>query len=146
MQPSLFTGRQPLIKFKQDSYLWTIGFESDKAPTHSHWGETLWVWDLRKTICLWFKSEATRPDTRQTGMKIWDSLTWFRTQETNTNASSKGNTFAISPLLILIFRCDKSYLYPSSLKKHYTVSHKEEYEKYLDDQQSKPKHKWWFSF
>eukprot|EP00347_Sterkiella_histriomuscorum_P001460 403371956 len=29
--------------------------------------------------------------------------------------------------------CDKSYLYPSSLKKHYTVSHKEEYSQYLQD-------------
>lgn len=33
----------------------------------------------------------------------------------------------------IIFRCDKRYLYPSSLKKHYLVSHKEEYEKYLEE-------------
>jgi hypothetical protein len=35
------------------------------------------------------------------------------------------------------FRCEKKYLYPSSLKKHYTVSHREEYEKYLEDKDSK---------
>ena len=36
-----------------------------------------------------------------------------------------------------ISSCDKKYLYPSSLKKHYMVSHKEEYERYLQDKKSK---------
>ena len=30
--------------------------------------------------------------------------------------------------------CDKSYLYQSSLKKHYLVSHKAEYEELLKEQ------------
>lgn len=29
------------------------------------------------------------------------------------------------------------YLYPSSLKKHYSVAHEKEYEKYLEDKKSK---------
>ncbi|CDW84538.1 UNKNOWN [Stylonychia lemnae] len=32
--------------------------------------------------------------------------------------------------------CDKMYLYPSSLKKHYSISHKDQYEKYLLDQKN----------
>jgi hypothetical protein len=36
-----------------------------------------------------------------------------------------------------ISSCDKKYLYPSSLKKHYMVSHKDEYERYLQDKKSK---------
>jgi hypothetical protein len=33
--------------------------------------------------------------------------------------------------------CEKKYLYPSSLKKHYAVSHNLEYEQYLKDKKSK---------
>jgi len=33
--------------------------------------------------------------------------------------------------------CNKSYLYQSSLKKHFTVSHEAEYKKYLAEKHSK---------
>lgn len=56
-----------------------------------------------------------------------------RTSAASSSAFSKGKgarPFNISS-------CDKKYLYPSSLKKHYMVSHKEEYERYLQDKKSK---------
>ena len=58
-----------------------------------------------------------------------------RTTETNSNAYSPSNYNKLS--LILTISCDKRYLYPSSLKKHYLVSHREEYEQYLQEQKSK---------
>jgi hypothetical protein len=58
-----------------------------------------------------------------------------RTTETNSNAYSPSNYKKLS--LILTISCDKRYLYPSSLKKHYLVSHREEYEQYLQEQKSK---------
>ncbi len=51
---------------------------------------------------------------------------------TSTDVFLKGKSFWFYNL-----SCEKTYLYPSSLKKHYTVTHKEEYEEYLKEKQSK---------
>lgn len=52
---------------------------------------------------------------------------------TPTFVLSKGK-FTMS---LLSYRCDKKYLYQSSLKKHYLVCHKELYEKAVKDSNSK---------
>lgn len=36
--------------------------------------------------------------------------------------------------------CDKKYLYPSSLKKHFMVSHRDQYEAYIVEKNSKYHH------
>ena len=38
---------------------------------------------------------------------------------------------------IVFYSCKKSYLYQSSLKKHFLVSHEVEYTKYLSEKKSK---------
>ena len=42
-----------------------------------------------------------------------------------------------SLMFICTYRCQKSYLYQSSLKKHYMVCHKDLYEKVINEKQSK---------
>lgn len=54
--------------------------------------------------------------------------------EANSSAYSKGKltrqttvSFSFTHLIIQYGSCEKIYLYPSSLKKHYMVSHADEY-------------------
>ena len=52
---------------------------------------------------------------------------------TATSVLSKGKFTSF----FTVCRCDKKYLYQSSLKKHYLVCHKELYEKAVKDSNSK---------
>lgn len=58
-------------------------------------------------------------------------------QGVNLNAFLQGKIIPLDYNSKKYDSCEKMYLYPSSLKKHYSVSHREEYEKYLEDKKSK---------